>query len=549
MPDSVLIDIEFTGYISIVKLVIFLILFFPWIKLFSWVYEDAEMVGTNETLWTTVVLATGAIGAFLWLMIPLPFIVGMILYIICVGAAALVYVMDRNALVSEYDRILTPDHFKRLFENEEKAKEDLEDFGFIIANDNEIPVPEPRSADFASFKSTHKLFKDILYKRASNVILSPGQDQYSVSYIIDGATLEEQPIPKEKIEKMLSFLKQLASLDSNEKRKPQKGNFRIKEDKGSSQWEIRTAGSTVGEQITLKQVTQDTGMRLSEINLTANQLEKMSLTRDMEKGLFLISGTPQSGVSTTFYALIRQHDAFLNSISTLELNPTAEMPNVTQQTYSLSDSSTTTYPDKLMGIIRMSPDVLGVVDIKDSDTAKAACYAAKQGAIVYATMEADSICSAIGRFIKMVGDKNLVSEVLVGASNQRLYRKLCPDCKQAYEPNTELFRKFNIQPGKAKVLYRAGRVIHDKRGKAYPCETCHEIGFLGRACVFETIILNDELKNGIVGAKSVQDLATQFRKAKMTFLQEQMLQRVIDGTTSINELIRIFSGSQPKKKK
>lgn len=549
MPEAILGNIEFTGYISIVKLVIFLVLFFPWIKLFGWVYDDAKTIGTNETLWAGVVLAAGAFGALLWLLIPMPFIVGMLLYIICVAAALLIYIMDRNALVSEYDKILTPEHIKGFFANHEKQMSDLEDMGFISANDNEIPVPEPRSSEFSGFKVAYDLFKDVLYRRATNLVMMPRQQHYSVSYVVDGATLSQADIPRERAEKMLDFLKQLASLEIDEKRKPQKGNFRLKQDKGSSQWELRTAGSTAGEQIKIKLVTQDTAMRLSEINLTAQQYEQLNAFGDMNSGLFLISGTPQSGVSTTFYAMIRQHDAFINSISTLEYNPTTELPNVTQELFSLSDSSTTTYAEKLMGIIRMAPNVLGVVDVKDAETARAACLAVKEGAIVYATVEADSVSSAVGKFIRLVGDKRQVVEAMVGASNQRLFRKLCPECKQAYEANKDLLRKFNIPPGKIKALYRAGKVHVDKRGKATPCETCHEIGFFGRTCVFETIMLNNELKKGILQAKSIQDIATQFRKSKMKFLQEQMLEKVLDGTTSINELIRIFSGSSPKSSK
>ena len=547
MPDTILLSIEFGGYISIVKLVIFLLIFFAWIPLFGWVYRDALQVGTNEKLWSFVVLAGGAIGALLCLLIGV-FFVGAAFFIIAVGASVLSYVMHRNALVPEYDKVGTIEHFMSLFENEGKKLEELESLRFITANDNEVPTPEPKSEIFIGFRVAHSMFTDAVYKRATNIILNPVSNEYKVSYIVDGASLGQPEIPREKVEAMLDFLKEVSGLDREEKRKPQKGQFRVATDDGSSQWAIRTAGSTVGEQVKLKQVTQDQVIAITELGLMPEQLGELNRIKEIPQGLFLVSGPPKSGVTTTFYSLLRQHDAFLNSITTLEINPTAELPNVTQQVYSLSDSSTKTYDQKLTSIIRMSPDVLGVVDLKDAETAKNAFIAAKDGATVYATIEADSVTSAVGKLIRLVGDRKLIAEYLIGASNQRLYRLLCGECKQAYTPNQELFRKFNIQPGKAAALYRESGEVFDKRGKGSPCGSCHEIGFYGRACVFETVMINEELKTAIVQAKSVQDLGTQFRKAKMKFIQEQMLQKVLDGTTSINELIRICSGPQAKTK-
>lgn len=546
MPDILLDTVGFSGYISVVKFVIFLVLFFPWIWLVCWVHDDAKAVGTNESTWATIVLLAGAVGAMLCLLIPV-FFVGLLLFLIAVAASSLSYVMHRNALVPEFEKVLTADHIMGLFANDDKKRQDLEKLGFISANDNEIPVPEPKTPEFFGFKTAHDLFSDALYRRASNIIFTPRQNAYKVSYIVDGATLEQPDMTKSVVKTLSNLLKQLADMDMEEKRKPQKGIFRIRQEEGSSQWEVATAGSTVGEQIRIKQITQDTVMRLSEIDLLPDQYEQMEAVCSMKQGLFLISGPKQSGVTTTFYAFIRNHDAFLNSISTLELNPTAELPNVTQEVFSLSNSGTTTYARKLMSIVRMSPDVLGVVDIKDAETAKVACQAAKEGALVYATIEADSVINAIGRWMKLVGDRRIIAETIVGAGNQRLFRKLCPECKQAYEPNKELVRKFNIPPAKAKVLHRAGKVVYDKRGKAFPCGTCHEIGFFGRTCVFETIVMNKELRMAVYQAKSMQDLSMQFRKAKMKYLQEQMLERVLEGTTSINEMIRVLSGPKQAK--
>ncbi|MBA7700500.1 putative type II secretion system protein HxcR [subsurface metagenome] len=283
--------------------------------------------------------------------------------------------------------------------------------------------------------------------------------------------------------------------------------------------------------------------------MTPDQYEQLNKIHELKQGLFIIAGTKKSGVTSTFYALLKNHDAFINSVNTLERKPSAELPNITQNVFTLSDTGTTTYAKKLQAVVRMGPDVVGIADCEDGETAQVACAAAKDGKIVYITLKADSVIRALGKWMKLVGDRELATEALLGISNQRLLRKLCEKCKQAYEPNKELLRKFNIPAEKAKVFYRAGKVQYDKRGKPSTCENCQGTGFVGRMGVFEIIMINDELRKAIRQSKSLSEISTQFRRAKMLYLQEQVLRRVVGGTTAINEMVRVLAKSKKKTKK
>lgn len=138
---------------------------------------------------------------------------------------------------------------------------------------------------------------------------------------------------------------------------------------------------------------------------------------------------------------------------------------------------------------------------------------------------------------------------LVGISNQRLIRKLCEECKEAYIPDQELLKKFNIPADKAKAFYRAGKVQYDKHGKAVTCENCQGTGYVGRMGVFEIIRINDQLRRSILNLKSLSEIARQFRNAKMLYLQEQMLKKVLAGTTSVNEMVRVLSKQKSEGKK
>jgi type II secretory ATPase GspE/PulE/Tfp pilus assembly ATPase PilB-like protein len=546
MPNLLLSSAEYTGYISIIKFVVFLLLFFLWLPLIGWVYRDAKEVGTKEVSWSAVILGTGAVALIIWLLVPF-FPLGSLLFTISVGTVSLCYVKHRNSMVMDYARVLTAEHIKNLFVSKDSRLDSLKGFLFITANKNEVPLPQPQTPDFFGYKSAYEILSDAIWRRASDIVFSPASQNYDVTYYIDGAALKQPAIARGQMEYFINFLKQMADLDVKEKRKPQKGKFITRRDKDDTDWEVTTAGSTAGEQIRLKQMIQQTVSRIEEIGLMPEQLEQLNTIRGLKQGLFLVTGPQQSGVTTTLYALLRNHDAFLNSINTLERKPSAELPNITQNTFKLSDSGTTSFAKKLQQIVRMGPDIVGVADCQDTETALTTCLAAKDGKIIYVSLKAESVIQAMGKWIKLVGDRKLIAETLLGISNQRMLRKLCGECKQAYAPNTELLRKFNIAADKVKALYRAGKVVIGKRGKEMTCDVCQGIGYVGRTGVFEIIALTDQLRTSITKSKSLSEIGSQFRSAKMLYLQEQALRKVISGTTAINEMIRVLS--PPKKQK
>jgi general secretion pathway protein E len=548
IPVLILSDVTYGGYISLIKFLVFGVLFFLWLPLVTWIHNDAKQVETDDVLWTGLVLGTGAVATLIWLLVPI-FLIGLFGFLLAAGATSLAYVKHRNARVMDFDRVLTAEHIKGLFAGKEKKLEALKGFVFVTANNNEVPVPQPKTPDFFGYKATHDLLNDASWRRAETIIFAPSPQGYKPTYYVDGAAITQPHIPREQMEYLLRFIKQLADLNVKERRKPQRGTFRIQRKDDYTDWEVITAGSTVGEQLKIKQAIHKSALRLSEVGLMPEQLKNLKNIATLKQGLFIVSGTPKSGVTTTLYAMLRSHDAFLNSINTLELKPSGELPNITQNVFSPSDSGTTTYAEKLKAVIRMGPDIVGVTDCNDTQTAQVACAGAKDGKIIYVLLNSESVVQTLGKWLKLVGDRNLAIDALLGISNQRLLRVLCKECRQAYGPNQELLRKFNIPAEKAKVLYRAGKVQYDRRGKPSTCEHCQGTGYVGRTGVFEIVMFTKELKNAVKRAKSLSDIATQFRKAKMLYLQEQALRKVIGGTTAINEMIRVLSATKKQRKK
>jgi type II secretory ATPase GspE/PulE/Tfp pilus assembly ATPase PilB-like protein len=539
MTSSLLMAVEYGGYVSIVKLVLFLACYFPWLLLLGWAHKDAKAVNTNVPLWVGMLLGAGALGILIWWLIPL-FVVGLLAYAVAVGGAALAYVKHRNTRVLDFDKVLTIDHIKSVISKSDKL-DAMQNFMFITANNNEVPPPEPRTPTFFGYRTAYDLLTDAMWRRTSTISFSPKGETYEVVYNIDGAAMKQPPLQREQMEYLIHFIKEVSGLDAKEKRKPQKGKFRTRQVKVNSDWEVQTAGSTAGEQVRLKHVTKENALRLSDLGLVQDQLEQLDLFKQRKQGLFLVTGPKKCGVTMTMYSLIRNHDAFLNNINTLEKQPTGQLLNVTQAVFSLTDTGTSTYAKKLQSIARMGADIIGVGECEDAETAKIASAAAKDGKIVYIVMESNSVLQALGKWLKMVEDRRLVAETLVGISNQRLLRKLCETCKQGYAPNKELLKKFNLPSEKAKVLFRPGKEVFDKRGKPSTCPDCQGTGFIGRTGVFEMIVLDDELRKAVKTVKQLPELGAQFRRAKMLYMQEQGLRKVIAGTTAINEMLRVLA--------
>jgi type II secretory ATPase GspE/PulE/Tfp pilus assembly ATPase PilB-like protein len=420
----------------------------------------------------------------------------------------------------------------------------MEEFMFITARNNEVPKPEPRTPTFFGYRTAYDVVTDAAWRRASTVAFAPKGEIYEVTYFIDGTPTKQPDMQRDQMEYLLYFLKEVGGLDSKEKRKPQKGKFRARQGKENTDWEVMTAGSTAGEQLRLNRITKESALKIADLGLAPDQVEQMEKFRQVEQGLFLVTGPKKNGVTTTMYALIRSHDAFLNSINTIEKQPSGQLLNVTQTTYTLTDTGTTTYGKRLQTIVRMGPNVVGIGECEDAETAKVACAAAKDGKVVYVILEAESVLQALAKWLKMVEDRKLVAETLLGISNQRLFRKLCETCKQGYAPNKDLLKKFNLPADKAKVLYRAGKEVYDKRGKPSTCPTCQGTGFVGRTGVFETIFLDDELRKALRTVKQLPELGMQFRRAKMLYLQEQALRKAIAGTTAINEVLRVLAAGK-----
>ncbi len=542
MPSDLIAAVEYGGYISLWKLFLFILALFGWAPLIRWVFTDTQAVRTNVFTWTLAIMLSGIVSLLLWLIVPV-FFIGLLLYLIIVGGVTMAYVTHRNSRVAEFEKILSAEHLRGLLINpHSKIEKASHGISFITSNDNEVPLPEPKSRELEGFIVTCDLIDDAVWNRADVIRLVPQKEEYAVVYEIDGTVSKQDPKPYEDVDNFTHYIKQLANLEVEEKRKPQKGRFTaILQEGERTVWAVGTSGSTAGEQIRIERVSAIVSRKIDDLDLNENQVESIQSLRDIKSGIVLISGLKKSGLTSTFYTLLGNHDPFLNNINTLEKQISAELQNITQFTYSMTDTGTTTFARRLQSVFRKGPEIVGVGICEDAQTAQLASAGAKDDRAVYVVLEAASVNEAIEKWLKLVGDKNLVADTLTAVINQRLVRKLCEDCRQPYQPNPALFKKFNISSEEASTFYRPGEIEYDKHGKPIVCEKCQGTGFFGRIGLFETIRIDDKLREVIRKATSVKEVTSAFRRSGMLYVQEQAIKQVAAGTTSINEVIRSFS--------
>ncbi len=540
--------IDLGGYVSLIKFAVFLVMFFLYLPFVNWVYQDSQAVQTETKMWTGIVAGTGAASLFIVLFAPM-FLIGVLIYLIALGGAGVAYVMHRDSLVSDFEKVMSVNQLKSVFVNEgKKIEKSSRGLSYITANGNDVPMPEPKSPESFGFGVACELFDDAIWRRAAQISFQPAGETYKVTYSIDGVAEKQEDLEKEEVEYLIFFLKQVADLEVKERRKPQTGPFKVEKDDKKYSWQVTTAGTTAGETLKIKLLEDTSVMKLEDLGMTPEQVAKIKpLREEVKQGVFLISGPKKSGVSATFYAMLKNHDPFLNNINTLERNPSAEMQNITQHVYTMTDSGSVSYARKLQTILRMGPDIMGVADAgDDSEVALLCARAAKDKKVVHLTMEAASVMQALQKWLKLVKDRDLAAKNLGGIVNQRLVRILCDECRQAYQPNPDLLRKFNMPADKIKVMYRPGEVEYDKRGRPIICDKCQGTGYYGRTGIFEMIMLNDELREVVRTAKNMQDISNQFRKSGMLYMQEESIKKCAKGVTSINEVIREFTPPQKK---
>lgn len=536
-------------YVNLIKIAVVLVLIVGWAAILQWVDRDTDVVKTKREQWNLITLS-GSLVAFLVLMLG-PwhgvglFLAGIGLWLVIAGGAILAYVIHRNGRVIPAAKVLTGDHFKRLLSGQGDKKTKISDKGqrVRIADHAGKPQQFPDDPEAAvDFQTTQDFLYDMLWRRASDVDVVAGKEKFRVVYRIDGVANERpEGLPPDEGERVNRYLKRIAGLNVEEIRRPQTGKIQtaLLTHAGSMGFtEVNTSGSTAGERLRLKFQAGPQIMRLNEIGLPQARIEAINELMERHHGLFIISSPQHAGLTTTAYSILKGHDAYIKNIHAIERRPLADLDNITQKQYE-GNNSDVNYARMLQSVLRREPDIVFVGECEDRETAQIASRAAAEDRKIYLGLNAKDCFDALSKYLTFLDDNKMASRALVGVVNQRLIRKLCTACREAFRPDSNILKKLNLPADKIEKFYRPPtEPILDKKGNEIICPQCQGTGYVGRTGVFELMIVDDAIKQLIAEGASVDRIKSQCRKSKMYYLQEEALLKVIDGTTSMDEVLR-----------
>jgi general secretion pathway protein E len=537
-------------YLNLLKFIPVLLVYLLWVKTTDWVDDDCKELGNLRfEMWNSVMFASGVLGlAMVWL-IPL-YAVGMILLVICYLAPTLTYVYVRNQTVPDDRKVLTPYHIGEVL-NSLMNKMGMHGFfnkGDTDANKSGPPIVfvgksqgtgkidndrVAKAEESRSYMSAKELVYDAVLRRATDIHLEPTQEQMSVRYRIDGILHAAEPFDRPTGDAVLNVFKVLAAMDISEKRKPQDGSFGAKLEAREIDFRVATSGSKSGEKMVMRILDNAASVgRLDEIGLRPKLVGEVRTLVTQPHGMFVCCGPTGSGKSTTLYAALREIDRFQKNIITVEDPIEYHLDNITQM--EINTKSGQTFAGSLRSILRQDPDVIMIGEIRDQETAMIACQAATTGHLVFSTVHSNDTITALFRLLDLGVEPFMIASALTAVLGQRLVRVLCEACKEPYKPKPEFLKKANLPIDKVDVFYR-------KPTEQQPqvCPQCGGTGYLGRTGIFELLIISEAMRDLIRENPSMNAIKAEARKNGMIYLQEDGLRQVIQGKTSIDELLRV----------
>ena len=376
------------------------------------------------------------------------------------------------------------------------------------------------------------IMKEAYIRSATDLHFEPLENGMLLRMRVDGRMQTyERPIGKELSETLMTRIKVLSGLDIAEQYMAQDGGFSYKIQDWFEVDEIEMRVATIpsrwGEKATLRVLGQSTtGLTLADLGMPEHILGNMRTALAKPHGIILVTGPTGSGKSTTLYASLRELDATQLNILTVE-DP---IEQVVEGTTQVQVSEKVSFAKALRSFLRHDPDVMLVGEIRDHETAETAVRAAMTGHMVLSTLHTNSAVATVNRLIDIGCPRYLISSTLAGILAQRLLRRLCSHCKEAYEPEQRERDILQLPEGEAVSLYRN-----------VGCPQCTGSGYRGRVGIYETLWIDKQLELMIhQGAEDEQIAEAAAGAGLLSTLWQDARAKVLEGVTSLQEAMHLY---------
>ena len=376
------------------------------------------------------------------------------------------------------------------------------------------------------------LVSQAIQDRASDIHIEPAEYDLGVRYRIDGVLHEMQRAPKNIQNGVISRLKIMSDIDIAERRKPQDGRMSVKHAGRKIDLRVATLPTVWGEKVVMR-ILDNAGsnMDLHHLDLLEYNFEAYKESYTKPYGMILVTGPTGSGKSTTLYTTL--HTVARPEINVITVEDPVEYRMAGINQVQVNPKAGLTFASALRSILRSDPDVVLLGEIRDHETAQIAIEASLTGHLVLSTLHTNDAPSAITRLTEMGIEPFLVGSALDCVVAQRLARRLCDRCKEAYQPEPGDLEAlhFAVDPGQLlPTLYRP-----------VGCSTCSNTGYRGRIAVHEVMRVTEEIERLTVARASSAEIGRTAREQGMLTLREDGWAKVKLGFTSVEEILRVVA--------
>jgi len=395
------------------------------------------------------------------------------------------------------------------------------------AQDLIVAVADSRSeAEVAPVvKMCNLIVHDAIKAGASDTHIEPTMHDVNVRMRVDGVLRDYTHVPKWLHSPVVSRLKILAKLDIAERRVPQDGRINVQYQGRTIDIRVSTLPTHFGEKAVLRYLGGGTLPRVDKMGLNESQAAILESVIKQPQGMILVTGPTGSGKTTTLYALLAKRKSPEVNIVTVEDPIEYQLAGINQ--VQINTKAGLSFASVLRSILRQDPDVILVGETRDQETAEVAFQAAMTGHLVLSTLHTNSAVAAIPRLYDLEVDPSILATSLTLVIAQRLVRRICEQCKEAYLPDTLTAQKVGISPADGPVY----------RGKG--CPACGGTGFSGRVGIYEFFRPTNTVRKLISNRASETDLKAGARQSGMKLLREDAVDKVKQGITSPDEVLRV----------
>jgi len=372
---------------------------------------------------------------------------------------------------------------------------------------------------------------DAMRTGASDIHIEPMEKRLRLRNRVDGVLYETSNPPKNLQNAIISRLKIMSNLDIAERRIPQDGRFKVKALGKEVDIRMSVLPTVHGEKIVMR-ILDKTALapNLGALGLDQLSLDNFSYALAQPFGMLLVTGPTGSGKTTTLYSALQEINVIGTNIITTENPVEYQLEGINQ--VQINPVVGLTFAGALRSILRQDPDVVMVGEIRDGETASIAVEAALTGHLMLSTLHTNDAAGAIARLVDMGIEPFMLASSLLLTQAQRLFRRLCPVCKKEIDIPTEVLKKNRIDPE---------RLSETQFYKPAGCPKCNGVGYKGRGGIMEILLVDDVIRKAVLETSEADQIKRIAIENGMRTLREAGLNRVREGITTIEEIMRVTS--------